>query len=69
MQTTLKNKKKVVVDSPRSALKNKNKVEEGEASSLGVEREHESTENDEGQSGTICSTNSGKGSVTSGIGS
>jgi hypothetical protein len=32
MQTTLKNKKKVVADSPKSALKRKNKVEEGGAS-------------------------------------
>jgi len=31
MQKTLKNKKKVAIDSPRSALKTKNKVEEGRA--------------------------------------
>jgi len=29
MQTTLENRKKVVIDSPKSALKRKNKVEEG----------------------------------------
>jgi hypothetical protein len=43
MQTALENKKKVVVDSPRSALKRKNKIEEGRTSSSGVKREHEST--------------------------
>jgi hypothetical protein len=40
MQITLENKKKVVVDSPRSAFKRK-KFEEGRALSLGVKREHE----------------------------
>jgi hypothetical protein len=43
MQTTLENKKKVVVDFPKSAFKRKNKVEEGRASSLGVKKEHENT--------------------------
>jgi hypothetical protein len=43
MQTTLENKKKVVADFPRNVLKRKNEVEEGGASSLGVKREHEST--------------------------
>ncbi len=41
MQTTLKNRKKVVADFPRNALKRKNRVEEGGASSSGVKREHE----------------------------
>ncbi len=40
MQTTLKNKKKVVAIFPRSAPKRKNRVE-GRASSLGVKREQE----------------------------
>ncbi len=31
MQTTLENRKKVIVESPRSALKRMNKVEEGGA--------------------------------------
>jgi hypothetical protein len=35
----LENRKKVATDSPQSALKRKNKVEEGEASSLGMKRE------------------------------
>ncbi len=43
MQTTLEIRNKVVVNSPKSALKKKNKVEERGASSLGVKREHEST--------------------------
>ncbi len=43
MQTSLENRKKVAVDSPRSALKKMNKVEEGGTSGLGVKREHEST--------------------------
>jgi len=43
MQTTLENKKKVVTDSPRNALKRKNRVEEGRTLSLGMKREHEST--------------------------
>ncbi len=34
MQTTLDNRKKVVVEFPRSALKRKNKVKESGASSL-----------------------------------
>jgi len=33
------------------------------------EHKFEGIENDEGQNGTICNTNSGKGSATSGIGS
>jgi hypothetical protein len=33
------------------------------------EHKFEGTENDEGQSGTICSTNSGKGNATNGTGS
>jgi hypothetical protein len=33
------------------------------------EHKFEGIENDEGQSGTICKTNSGKGSATSGLGS
>ncbi len=43
MQTTLKNKKKAIANSPRKALKRKNKAEEGGASGLGMKREHEST--------------------------
>jgi hypothetical protein len=39
----LENKKKARSDSPRSALKKKNKVEEGGVSSAKVKREHEST--------------------------
>ncbi len=39
MQITLENKKKVTIDSPRSALKRKNKVEEGKALGLIVKRE------------------------------
>jgi hypothetical protein len=39
MQTTLKNKKKVVIDSLRSVLKRKNKVEEGGASCSRVKKE------------------------------
>jgi hypothetical protein len=39
MKTTLKNRKKVAIDSLRSVFKRKNKVEEGRASSLGVKRE------------------------------
>ncbi len=43
MQKTLENKKKAVIDSPRSALKRKNIVEEGGASGLRMKKEHEST--------------------------
>ncbi len=43
MQTTLENRKKATTNSPRSAFKRKNKVEEGGASHWGVKREHEST--------------------------
>jgi hypothetical protein len=43
LKTTLENKKKVATDSPRSVLKRKNRVEEGKALGLRVEREHEST--------------------------
>jgi len=39
MKTTLENKKNVVVNSPKNALKRKNKVEEGGASSSGMKRE------------------------------
>jgi len=42
MQTTLENRMKVVIDSPKSALKRKNKVEEGRALGLRVKREQES---------------------------
>ncbi len=41
MQTTLENRKKVVTDFPRNALKRKNKVEERGASSSGMKREHD----------------------------
>jgi len=41
MQATLKNGKKVAANSPKSALKRKNKVEEGGALSSGVKKEHE----------------------------
>jgi len=44
MQTTLENRKKVVVESPRSALKRKNKVEEGGTSGSIFKREQESIE-------------------------
>jgi len=43
MKTTLENKKKVAVDSLKSALKRKNKVEEGRASSLRMKMKQEST--------------------------
>jgi hypothetical protein len=43
MEITLKMRKKVATDSPRSALKRKNILEEGKASSSRVKREHEST--------------------------
>ncbi len=39
MKTTLENRQKVAIDSPRSVLKRKNKVEEGGASSLGGKKE------------------------------
>jgi hypothetical protein len=39
----LENKKKAIVDSPKSALKRKNIVEEGGASGLRMKKEHEST--------------------------
>ncbi len=38
MQITLKNRKKVTIDFPKSAFKRKNKVEEGEALSLRVKK-------------------------------
>jgi hypothetical protein len=67
----LEYKKKVVANSPRNALKTKNRVEEGGTSGLRVKREHESTKikgikNDEGWSGTICSANSGIGNANGG---
>jgi hypothetical protein len=43
MWATLENKKKVATNSPRSALRRKNRVEERGASSLKVKKEHEST--------------------------
>jgi hypothetical protein len=43
LKTTLENKKKVAIDFPRCAFKRKNRVEEGKALGLRVEREHEST--------------------------
>ncbi len=43
VQTTLKNKKKTIVDFPRSVFKRKNKVEERGTSSSIVKKEHEST--------------------------
>jgi hypothetical protein len=39
MQIALENRKKVVADFPRSALKKKNKVEEGRALCLEMKRE------------------------------
>ncbi len=42
MQTTLENWKKVTIDSPRSLLKRKYKVEEGGSSSSRVKKEQES---------------------------
>jgi hypothetical protein len=69
MQITLENMKKVVMNSPRSVLKNNNIVEEGGALGSGVKKEHESldgTRNDEGHNGTIYNTNSGHGSASSG---
>jgi hypothetical protein len=43
MQTTLEKRKKVAIDFPRSALKKKNRVEEGGTSCSRVRREQEST--------------------------
>jgi len=43
VQTTLENKKKATTNSPRSAFKRKNKVQEGEALGSRMKREHEST--------------------------
>ncbi len=43
MQTTLENIKKVATNSPRSAFKRKNIVEEGRALGSEVKREHKST--------------------------
>ncbi len=43
MQIALENRKKVTIDSLRSALKRKNEVEEGGISGLGVKREQENT--------------------------
>ncbi len=42
MQITLENRKKAIAESPRSVLKRKMKVEEGEALGLGIKREHKS---------------------------
>jgi hypothetical protein len=39
----LGDREKVVIDSPRSAFKKKNRVEEGGASGSGVKREQENT--------------------------
>jgi hypothetical protein len=44
MKITLENIKKGAVESPRSALKRKNKVEEGGTLGSGVKREYESIE-------------------------
>jgi hypothetical protein len=73
MQTTVENRKKATTDFPRSALKRKNIIEEGRGLKLKSEdgtRKHicKGTKNDEGQSGTICNANSGKGNVNSHIG-
>jgi hypothetical protein len=46
LKTTLENKKKVAIDFPRCAFKRKNRVEEGKALGLRVEREHERTIDD-----------------------
>jgi hypothetical protein len=43
MQITLENRKKVIIDSPRSALKRKNKIEEKRALGSRVKKEQEST--------------------------
>jgi hypothetical protein len=42
MKTTLENRKKAIANSPKSAFKRKNTIEEGVASSLEVKKEHES---------------------------
>jgi hypothetical protein len=44
MQTTLENRKKAMINSPRSVLKRKNKVEEGEILGSKMKKEHESSE-------------------------
>jgi hypothetical protein len=43
MQTTLENKKKAVIDSPRIVFKRNNKVEEGRASCSRVNKEKDIT--------------------------
>jgi hypothetical protein len=43
MQATLENRRKVVAESQRSALKKKNKVEEGGTSRSRIKKEHEGT--------------------------
>jgi hypothetical protein len=43
MEIPLNNRKKTTTDSPRSAFKKKNRIEEGGALSLGVKKEEEST--------------------------
>jgi hypothetical protein len=40
----LENRKKATTDSPRSAFKKKNRIEEGRALSSRVKKEHESTD-------------------------
>jgi hypothetical protein len=72
MLTTLENRKKVTTNSPISALKRKNIIEEGRGLRLKSEegtRKHISkgTKNDQGQSGTIYNANNGKGNVNSRI--
>jgi hypothetical protein len=73
MQTTLKNRKKVAVESPKIVLKRKNRVEEGGTLGSRIKREQEIAKaiikSDEGQSGTIYSANIGITSVKNGIGS
>ncbi len=44
MHTTLKNRKKATLESPRSALKRKNKAKEGGALGSGIKREQDSAE-------------------------
>jgi hypothetical protein len=43
MQATLNNRKNIVVESPRSVIKRKNKIEEGGASGSRVKKKHENT--------------------------
>jgi hypothetical protein len=63
MHATLENRRKATTKSPRSALKRKNKVEESGALGSRIKKDHRSTssEDDDGESGTIHNANIGAG--------